>query len=300
MKKMRKLIPAFAMLLVSAIMMSTASFAWFTMSAQVTASGMTVKAQAAGGLVMSAAKDATGGYQAPGVNDYAANIDLTEAQWYTNGATAIYPTSTDGTNWYAGEAANADSHATSTYTTLPAAADDLKANSTYYLATKLFFKAVVEEKNYDLKVQDITVTTDTGAEPEDANLNKALRVAMRVLGKDAGGAATETWFYFAPNYAKGSTPTLGHTTSATANTTVSYDVENYTIGTAAGNMVVGNDNLGVVLSSTLRADVATEVEIYIYYEGEDENCKSAFAVDINELTVDLSFTATEAAAQPNP
>lgn len=53
MKKMRKLIPAFAMLLVSAIMMSTASFAWFTMNQEVTATGMQVQAQAAGSLVIS-------------------------------------------------------------------------------------------------------------------------------------------------------------------------------------------------------------------------------------------------------
>lgn len=52
MKKMRKLIPAFAMLLVSAIMMSTASFAWFTMNEEVTATGMQVQAQAAGSLII--------------------------------------------------------------------------------------------------------------------------------------------------------------------------------------------------------------------------------------------------------
>lgn len=52
MKKMRKLIPAFAMLLVSAIMMSTASFAWFTMNDEVTATGMNIQAQATGSLVI--------------------------------------------------------------------------------------------------------------------------------------------------------------------------------------------------------------------------------------------------------
>ena len=47
MKKMtRKLIPALAMLLISAVMMSTASFAWFTMNTEVTATGITVTAVA--------------------------------------------------------------------------------------------------------------------------------------------------------------------------------------------------------------------------------------------------------------
>ena len=52
MKKMRKLIPAFAMLMIAAVMMSTASFAWFTMNDTVTATGMEVKAIATGSLVI--------------------------------------------------------------------------------------------------------------------------------------------------------------------------------------------------------------------------------------------------------
>lgn len=55
MKKMRRLIPAIAMLLVSAVMLSTASFAWFTMNEKVTASGMEIKAKADGSLLISEA-----------------------------------------------------------------------------------------------------------------------------------------------------------------------------------------------------------------------------------------------------
>ena len=52
MKKMRRLIPAVAMLMVAAVMLSTASFAWFTMNEQVTATGMSVQAQASGSMVI--------------------------------------------------------------------------------------------------------------------------------------------------------------------------------------------------------------------------------------------------------
>ena len=51
--KMRRLIPAMAMLLVSAVMLSTATFAWFTTNEAVTASGMQVQAKATGSLVIS-------------------------------------------------------------------------------------------------------------------------------------------------------------------------------------------------------------------------------------------------------
>ena len=50
MKNTRKLIPAFAMLLVAAVMMSTASFAWFTMNSTVKAEGIEVTAVAPASL----------------------------------------------------------------------------------------------------------------------------------------------------------------------------------------------------------------------------------------------------------
>ena len=52
MKKMRRMIPALCMLLVSAIMLTTASYAWFTMSNEATATGMQVQAQSSGALVI--------------------------------------------------------------------------------------------------------------------------------------------------------------------------------------------------------------------------------------------------------
>lgn len=53
MKKMRKIIPAFAMLMVAAIMMSTASFAWFSLGTTATATNMQIQAQADSSLVIS-------------------------------------------------------------------------------------------------------------------------------------------------------------------------------------------------------------------------------------------------------
>jgi len=47
MKNMKKLIPAFAMLLVAAVLMGTSTFAWFSMNTQVTAEQMQIKATAA-------------------------------------------------------------------------------------------------------------------------------------------------------------------------------------------------------------------------------------------------------------
>ena len=57
MKKMRRLIPAFAMLLVAATMLSTASFAWFTISTTASATGMQVSATASSSLLITDSAD---------------------------------------------------------------------------------------------------------------------------------------------------------------------------------------------------------------------------------------------------
>lgn len=49
---MKKLIPALCMLLIAAAMLGTSTYAWFSMNRTVTASGMKVKAQAAGSIVI--------------------------------------------------------------------------------------------------------------------------------------------------------------------------------------------------------------------------------------------------------
>lgn len=53
MKTTRKLIPAIAMLLVAVVMMSTASYAWFSMSKEVSATGMSLTANAPSNLLIS-------------------------------------------------------------------------------------------------------------------------------------------------------------------------------------------------------------------------------------------------------
>lgn len=68
MNKFKKLVPAICMLLVSAVLMGTSTFAWFSMNTSVTAKGMSVKAStdnayliiSAGTTLSGSKKDATG------------------------------------------------------------------------------------------------------------------------------------------------------------------------------------------------------------------------------------------------
>ena len=52
MKKFKKLIPALALLLVSAVLMSTASYAWFSMNNKVTVTGMEVKTKVSSNMLI--------------------------------------------------------------------------------------------------------------------------------------------------------------------------------------------------------------------------------------------------------
>ena len=52
MKKFKKLIPAVCMLLLATMLMGTTTYAWFSMNTTVTATGMTVKAQATSTLLI--------------------------------------------------------------------------------------------------------------------------------------------------------------------------------------------------------------------------------------------------------
>lgn len=92
MKTMRKLLPALAMLLVSCVVMSSASFAWFTMSRQVTAQGMNVTVTAPNNLMIKSI-DGAGTEYAELAQYSAQNVKLVPASTLTGlttGADKIY------------------------------------------------------------------------------------------------------------------------------------------------------------------------------------------------------------------
>ena len=78
---MKKIIPALALLLISAMVLASASYAWFSMNTQVTATGMQVKATAEDGILIS----------------NSAKSDWTNSATATVTTAVLVPTSTAGT-----------------------------------------------------------------------------------------------------------------------------------------------------------------------------------------------------------
>jgi hypothetical protein len=283
MKNMRKLIPAIAMLLVSAVMMSTASFAWFSSNYSATATGMQVKATASGGI-------AIGGYTAnsdagkPGPTSFASTVDLSASTiWKNNTGLALVPTSFNGTDWYVATAEKVDNNAaTGAYSKV--------TTENAYRHQKIQIKALANN-SHALYVDDIAISlADTSA--TTAALNKSLRIAMCVEGTN--------WFFFAP------TRTLAETTATvpfvpdhtTGTTTANYDIYTYnsadkTTDKTADKIYLGDGDSfvseqDVVIYNTLTTDAIT-IDIYVYYEGEDPNCITAYAVDLVNTNITFTF-----------
>ena len=268
MKKTLKLIPAIAMLLISAVMLSTATFAWFSMNTTVTAQGMQVKAKAEGGIVISNSAKTTWG----------ASADSTLAT-----VTSMLPTSTANlTNWYHGTSANpADANASTSTTTNGAEAITLKNSNglmyvdksgnnalddgedVYCLVTQYYIKSTTASAlQTSLYIKSVTVTTNTSA---TTALNGALRVAVKYgnsFYQIYGSTATSTGTYYVGNQ------------SSTATTVNDYDTTNVQI---TGVTSVANTD-----------ENATLVEIYAWFEGEDAACKSNNIAGYNPDTLSIT------------
>ena len=280
MKTMKKLIPALAMLLVSAVLLGTSTFAWFSMNTQVTAKGMEVKAQAEGGIVIS--NSTKSGWTAE------ASAQITTA--------SLYPTSnakTPGTltSWYHNKSDNADDakagQAAGTYETLTIALSDatnsegvgyVDANSdsaytagvdaAYFLMDKFFIKSSGDAlTSTTLYINKVEVTSSATL----LAIDNALRVCVVVNG---------TAYLYAP-VSVGAGPTLTYKVKGSATDTVA--LAGTTKNTATGVTTIANTDQDAV-----------PVEIYVYYEGEDANCKSTniSGVTVDTIAVSVQFGTT--------
>jgi hypothetical protein len=101
--------------------------------------------------------------------------------------------------------------------------------------------------------------------------------------KVTNGTSVE-WFYFAPNRTAPTEGQAGYTYIAAAGSPATYDAE-------------GNNKLNYTTTPNTRiatgvGNTPIDVEAYVYYEGQDENCKSANALNINTLKVTLVYSAS--------
>lgn len=296
-KTKRKLISAIAMLAVSAAMLATSTYAWFTMNKEVEVRNLTVQAKAEGGLLIAETVN--------GVWDEAANT-LAESD---DAKVALFPTSTANTSaWYhatsksAANAANASQSGASElksegYTELELASEEIQAavagsngkkdvyyvdsgeagydeaDAKYYVKYVYYLKTSTEgTTNLGLtsgsQNVNISVVSVEGNE-NSTDLNKAIRVGIEIGGK---------FYIFAPIDGATGTYFVNATTETTAiNSSASTHDTPMSVATALTSLPGMNGD-------------PIPVYIYMWYEGEDENCKSEnVAATLDELTVKIEF-----------
>lgn len=263
---MKKLIPALCMLLVAAALLGTSTFAWFSMTTQVTASGMSVKAATSKNLVISTTetlKDDEGISKASTISQVKI---LTPASTATLAGTQNFFTTDNANINYANGVMNAG--------TVVSAATVIADNDTETgNVVKHTFYIRADGADTDsfakLYVESITLTAQTAA------ITKALRVGV-VSGSNGyiyapvSGATTSY-----KGLVKAATYTDGDTNSV-------LSTENVTLTT------VDNDDatLGAVTSTAY-----TKVDVYVWYEGQDAACTSANSVTVEETSISIVFKA---------
>ena len=274
----KQLLAAVAMVLVAAVALGSSTYAWFAQATQVTASGMSVKAQSEGGLIIS---------------------NESKTDWKTsstashNDVAPLVPTSTaDCTAWYHNKSEDyndaAAKQATGTYETLVTTlgktdgtpntggigfvdADGNFSKGTnengYYLLNKFYIKSSADAMTgTTLYINKIEVTGATTS----AELDKALRVSIVINGK--------TYIYAPFDGA-----TLEYYVKGAADKTTAINAKDKFVNTAT-------DVTNIPANST---DSPIEAAVYLYFEGEDANCKSAnITSSLDQLQLTLVFGTT--------
>lgn len=274
----KQLVAAVAMVLVAAIALGSSTYAWFAANRTVTAQAMNVQAVAESGLVI-ANTDKTGWASIADAKVTSATLIPTSA------ATVAEPTWVH-TNSTAADNAQAQ-QAVDKYTALTLAWSE-KGSSTGvgYVDTNANSAKDTNESAYVLKNtfyikssgDAITSTNLRINDVEVSGANKAVENSLRVLVVVSDGTTT-----VAKTYAP-----VKDIDSGT--TTMTYKWKNTTNVTALDATAAEGYDLTTGITTIPNTDAAAiSVTAYVYFEGEDANCKSTniSGITTNTLSVTL-------------
>lgn len=262
MKFTRKLIPALAMLVVSATMMSTASFAWFSMNKTVYANGMQVQASAPANLHIGDGFVAVDSCTATEIQltQTLTTLEPTKLVFETNKLTAQKPATwqedQNATPGFAGKPATYNNVGTLTGAKSGEVANLTASTMGSYIS---YDEMTVVRKSsttgrYDLSA-DVVLTN------VDANVNiwKALKVGF-LVSVDQGD--TWTWTYVATNV------------------DAVLDGEKATFATLALGEDFADNN-------------AVSVAFVVWYDGDDADCIANNALKTDALTINITFNSID-------
>ena len=279
-KKLRVMVASLAMLTLGAVSSVTGTVAWFTANNLVNASGMNIQAEAEQGIV---------------VSNEAKNLWKTSATASHTGAdTQFVPTSTcTTTTWYHGFASNAANGQEYESIAAISPVDNITTPSAYgtagdgvygfldtsawknvYLLNSFYIQSssINAINGQSIFVRDFEAKVGENAPAQE--LSKSLRVAVIkhgavspvVIVAPVSGADAE--------YAVGP---VGSKTNYTATTTTNVDT------------LIIDSNVNIPAYTSNGAN-ALQYDVFVYFEGEDEACKSNNIVaSLEQLSVSFKF-----------
>jgi hypothetical protein len=256
-----KLFAAVAMLVVSAVAVTSASFAWFTMTREVTATDLSLTAAAPANVQIAI------GTGVPAAEDWASTVTLTSTAKFLRPAS----TATAFNSSFFDNELNAvlidDENKTNAFRAVSNPVGEEKYQ--YYYDVSLWFRA---KGTYDIDLALKTLAL------EASNLSGAVRVAFVNVDGDGNSYNEDT----------------SHLIFAGANTAYNAATGASTIAEVTPK-VAGTQNVAKVLVDKANVNTYTgaskNVIARIYLEGQDAACINANA--LNALSVALTFNSTE-------
>lgn len=298
MKKNKKILTAFLMLIVTAVTLTTASYAWFSSNTSVSLGDLNVNVTAANGIQVSldaqnwkatldlstitaqtAATDEVNDLYADNTNQVPTEVSPVSTVG-TNGATGIF-------RMYSGEFTEGDSSKLTT-----ALLTDTKGTTGKYIAFDLFVKSATDE--------DIYLNTGSGVTTlgESTGLENAVRVGFLNKGTDTTNNAATARTLAGDSDAEGALdgeqviwePNSNSHTAVVISSGVAEDGASlsYSGVKAAGTGLAINSSTSFSEVTTLKTQATitagtnkvfaikagiTKIRVYIWLEGQDVDCE---------------------------
>lgn len=290
MKKFKKLIPALCMLLVSAVMLGSTTFAWFSMNKSVTATGMEIKAEVSTQLLIKGS--ATGATYKSAINFSNAADSIVGAK---NKLTKVPATAYRGRNEEATAALIKNAEGWKKLKVTDSVKDDGtiaggKQDATWDNNTAIFeaatagtdyikddftLKLVGEYKSTATMKLTLTATTENEAGNLAATGEGKVQVSPIYQAIHVAVVATYTSGTYFKEIDLGTGTTIVYATDG-KKATITVEVADFDKFTAANQ--------------------EHSYSVYIWYDGEDEQCMNSNAANIDQFKFDLKFDYVEASA----
>lgn len=302
MKKSTKIIlPALALLVLGTTAAATSTVAWFAANGTVSATGMQVECQTSHNLIISNVDPANFDGSSEEGKAYGSSVSTTnknvQALTPSSTATSLLKSGTPGF-FYAeqGSAINAVSGAIGVGAVLKAGTN----NSHYAQHDFWVANSATEDMNIAISAFEITRGTTT------SKITDALRIA--IVYEDNTKSSDKNWCTIFTTSNEATASYQGFIKAGTIAAVPTEGVATYSgsngevISEAVTTKLYSDTNaypMGQILATKDAVDSVAEynwskLTVYTWYEGQDDHCTSNYAMSVEDISIELSFTANAA------